>query len=169
MQVYRSRNQFQIVLSFTRAFWKIGLFVILFKNHGELIMGSIVLATSAVRRIVWNISRLLSHFTLRVVIPSFFIHLMLCLFSCFPPLFLFFSSSCDPLLLWLLLFRRKTLPHRGNFAGICEQTCYDFSFLCIWLIVSPWPGRYKCYVSTWLHHWLFVTVCSSVDTRVARG
>lgn len=99
----------------------------------------------------------LSHFSLCVIIPSFFIHLMLCLFSLFFLLFCFFVFLC-PLLLWLLLFRRKKLPHRGNFAGICEQICYDFSFFLH--LANCISVRSQIHVvSTWLHHWLFVTVC----------
>lgn len=28
----------------------------------------------------------------------------------------------------VVVFRRKNSPYRGNFAGICEQICYDFFF-----------------------------------------
>lgn len=70
----------------------------------------------------------LSHFSLCVIIPS----------SLHPPdvSLLIFSSSyllflrlfCAPLppVVIVVLFRPKNPPHRGNFAGICEQICYDF-------------------------------------------
>lgn len=43
---------------------------------------------------------------------------------------LFFVSSVVP-----VIFHKKNTfpPHRGNFAGICEQICYDFSIL-VWLV-----------------------------------
>lgn len=77
--------------------------------------------------------------------PSSLIHLMLSSLL-FPPLPLF---HCVPLCCDCLRFidtrlkkkKKKNLQcekrRRGNFAGICEQICYDFfPFFCIWLIVS---------------------------------
>lgn len=66
----------------------------------------------------------LSHFSPCVTISSssLIIFLLFCL-----------SSPCVPSCCDCCLFVEKKPTHRGNFAGICEQICYDFSFLCIWL------------------------------------
>lgn len=81
---------------------------------------------------------LLSHFSLCIIIPSSLHPSDVVSLLIFSSSYVLFIRLCVSLCVCVCVCpcseccfvkkKKKNSPHRGNFAGICEQICYDFSF-----------------------------------------